>query len=79
MLAVNVAGDSRARIESFARQGGLQQRFIVNGRQLARHYNVTGTPTTVYLDAEGRVTHRQLGARPMAEMREKIEAILPES
>ena len=79
VLAVNVAGDSRANIESFASQGGLQQRFVVNGEQLARHYNVTGTPTTIYLDTEGRVADRQLGARPIGEMRAKIEAILPES
>ena len=78
VLAVNVAGDSRTKIESFASHGGLQQRFVVNGGGLARHYNVTGTPTTIYLDTEGRVTHRQVGARPMGEMRARIEAILPE-
>ncbi len=77
VLAVNVAGDSRANIERFASQGDLQQRFVVNGGQLARHYNVTGTPTTIYLDTEGRVTARQVGARSIEEMRKKIEAILP--
>ncbi len=49
----------------------------MNGGQLARHYNVTGTPTTIYLDTEGRVADRQLGARPIGEMRANIEAILP--
>ncbi len=77
VLAVNVAGDSRDRIESFATKGDLVQRFIVNGRRLAKHYNVTGTPTTIYLDTEGRMADRQLGARSIGEMRKKIEAILP--
>ena len=76
---MNVARDSRAEIKSFARQGDLQQRFIVKGGRLAQHYDVTGTPTTIYLDTKGRVTDRQLGARPIGEMRAKIEAILPES
>ncbi len=78
VLAVNVAGDSRAKIKSFATRGNLRQRFVSNGRRLARHYNVTGTPTTIYLDTEGRVADRQLGARPIGEMRAKIEAILPD-
>lgn len=78
MLAVNVAGDSRARIRSFVRQGDLQQRFIVDGRRLARHFGVRATPTTIYLDAEGRVVDRQLGTHPIDTMRRKIEAILPE-
>ena len=75
---MNVASDSRTNIESFAAQGDLQQRFIVNGGRLAKHYNVTGTPTTIYLDTEGRMADRQLGARSIGEMRKKIEAILPE-
>ncbi len=75
---MNVAGDSRESIESFASQGDLQQRFIMNGRRLARHYDITATPTTIYLDGEGRLVHRQLGGRPLDEMRERIEAILPE-
>ena len=78
MLALNVAGDSRARIESFAEQGDLQQRFIVNAGRIARHYNVKATPTTLYLDTEGNMVHRQLGGRPLDEMRARIEAILPE-
>ena len=75
---MNVAGDSQASIESFASQGDLRQRFIVNGRRLARHYNITATPTTIYLDTQGRMVHRQLGGRHLEEMRERIEAILPE-
>ena len=79
VLAVNVAGDSRANIERFASQGDLQQRFVVNGRRLAKHYDVTGTPTTIYLDTEGKMAGRQVGARSIGEMRKKIEAILPKS
>ena len=77
VLAVNVAGDSRAKIKSFAIRGNLQQRFVSNGRRLARHYDITGTPTSIYLDTEGRVTARQVGTRSIGEMRKKIEAILP--
>lgn len=77
MLAVNVTRDSRERIAQFASQQGLSQRFIVNGRRLARHYRIKATPTTIYLDTEGNVVDRHTGARPIAEMRRKIEAILP--
>ncbi len=77
VLAVNVAGDDPAAIRDYARQRGLKQRFIVNGAELARHYGVRGTPTTIYLDADGRQTARQVGMHSIAAMRKKIEAVLP--
>lgn len=62
VLAVNVS-DSAADIIAFAREYGLTFPILRDSqREGIRTYRVQALPTTFFLDRQGQVRHRQVGA-----------------
>jgi hypothetical protein len=60
-LLVNL-GEDAGRVRQAARERGYVAPVLLDaGRQLARHYNVVGTPTVYLVDRQGRLLGRAVG------------------
>lgn len=76
VLAVNVS-ESSADIIAFARRQGLTFPILRDSQQEAmRAYKVRVLPTTVFIDRQGQVRHRQLGTMTESFLRQQVESLL---
>jgi hypothetical protein len=76
-VIIGVNGESDvARETTFAREKRPGFANIVGAKKILESYGTTGFPTTIFIDAEGKVQDRQVG---FAEERARkvIEKILP--
>jgi peroxiredoxin len=80
IVAVSVDGPQTvARARSFARTRAFPFPVVLDPEQDAyRLYNVSVMPTSLLIDAEGRIVHRQEGFQPgdEADLERRIEALL---
>lgn len=73
-FAVN---DTPDRVKSFNRQYNLPWIMLMADRQLMAKYGVmTGIPTTIFIDRNGRELKRYVGAQPYDRLKEGFDAIL---
>ena len=64
VLAVNL-GDPPAKVEEFMEEYGLTFPVLLDARQdAAKAYNVRGIPATFFIDKNGIIKDRQIGAFP---------------
>jgi thiol-disulfide isomerase/thioredoxin len=65
VLAVNAYDEPRDLVQSFVERGQLKHPILLGGGQVARDlYQVRSLPTTVWLDASGKVVARESGFSP---------------
>ena len=63
MLAINVGEDQQA-IQAFKKDFPIDFTVLLDGKgTTSRHWQVTGLPTTLVLDTQGRIVYRVLGSR----------------
>jgi peroxiredoxin len=64
VLAVNLDAVGPGRVRAFVRELGLTFRVLLDPRQaVPRLYRVRGLPSSVLVDRDGRVRHREIGFR----------------
>lgn len=71
-------GESAHTVEKFLTAQGLQMRSVVldPAKQFSTRTGTSGYPTTLFYDAEGRLSSRHLGELSAATLEEKIERLL---
>jgi thiol-disulfide isomerase/thioredoxin len=76
VLAVNVTEDSSA-IKSFAQQQGLALPMLRDvGNVVGRALRIDALPTTFFIDREGQLRRKTIGAMRREFMVEQVEALL---
>jgi len=76
VLAVNVSEDSAA-IKSYAQQQGLVLPMLRDaGNAVGRALSIDALPTTFFIDREGQLRHKTIGAMRREYMVEQVEALL---
>lgn len=72
-------GESAAVVKQFlqAQQLELDHVLIDGNMQLSNHYNVRGYPTTLFLDADGRLRDLHMGELSRATLADRLQRISP--
>lgn len=69
-------GEGDAVIRDFlSRQGLVMAPLMDPGSALMRHFGAPGLPATLFIDAQGRLTHASLGEISRAELRARTDAL----
>ena len=69
-------GEGDAVIRDFlSRQGLVMAPLMDPGSALMRHFGAPGLPATLFIDAQGRLTHAALGEISRAELRARTDAL----
>lgn len=73
-LAVN---DQPAKVEVFSNEAGMDWVMLMGHDEVAAAYGgITGVPTTIFLDKEGKEIGRMVGARSYADFKPAFDSIL---
>ena len=79
ILGVN-QGESPAHVEAFVRDNGYSWTFLADADQeVGNLYRVSGYPTSVFINAEGRITGRRVGMMTGEDMERQIRIALGKS
>ena len=78
MLAINV-GESPAKIQSFLKRYNFSIPVLLDTTEtVARRYGITGLPTTFFIDKDGVIQYKVIGAFPSkAELEKRLSKIIP--
>ncbi len=76
VLAVNLAGDSPETIRRFARKKKLSHTLLMDGRDVAKKYQIPGAPTTLWIDREGIVVDTEIGFHSGKSLDEKTQKLI---
>ena len=76
ILGIN-QGESQAKVEAFVRKYGYTWTFLTDtAKKVGEQYRISGYPTSVFIDADGRITGRRVGMMSGEEMERSIRAAL---
>jgi thiol-disulfide isomerase/thioredoxin len=76
ILGIN-QGESPAKVEAFVRKNGYSWTFLNDtAKKVGEQYRVSGYPTSVFIDADGRITGRRVGMMSREEMERSIRVAL---
>lgn len=72
-------GEAASEVTAFLEHSALdlQNVLLDPGSEVSRHYGVRGFPTTLFIDAEGRLQHARVGELSMGSLAEGLAAIRP--
>ncbi len=76
ILGVNAWNEDAARVEAFAKAAKANFPILLRGADVAAEYGVEGVPTTVFIDAEGRIAGSRVGFPGEAGMADLIDELL---
>ena len=78
MLAINI-GDSPSQIEEFMQNQGLSLPVSLDTKgSVAEKYNILGIPTTFFLDKDGIIQEKIVGAfQNKAQIEKRLNKIIP--
>ncbi len=78
LLAIDM-GESRAKVEQFMQSNNLSLPVLLDTtRDVAQKYNITGIPTTFFIDKDGIIQEKIIGAFPNKEAIEQyLNKIIP--
>ena len=79
MLAVNVYNEPQQTVQAFAKDQGINYPVLLSGRSVGLRYGIRGTPSSFYLDPEGRVASFKSGKEEEADLEAAVKSILPRS
>lgn len=75
ILAVNV-GESRDEAKSFLTDNKYNFAALLDlDQSVARQYNITGIPTSFFIDAEGNIVNKRVGPMSLEEMKSYISEL----
>lgn len=78
-MMVNCTGsrESQGSVETFVKNKGYDFPVYFDKRYKARSaYDVSGIPTTLFIDRDGKLVHKEVGSTDEDELRDFIEEIL---
>jgi peroxiredoxin len=78
VLAIN-KGESSAKVEEFIQSHTLSFTVLLDTRQdVAQRYNITGIPTTFFIDKDGIIQDKVIGAfQNKAQIENRLSKIMP--
>ena len=78
MLTINI-GESHSKVSNFLQTYNLSLPVLLDTKSsVAQEYNITGIPTTLFIDKDGVIQQKIIGAFPSKESIEKnLNAIMP--
>ena len=78
LLAINI-GESSSKVEQFLQDHNLSLPVLLDtGKVVARRYNIRGIPTTFFIDKDGIIQEKIIGAFPNKEAIEnRVSKIMP--
>jgi len=78
VLAINI-GESTSQIEEFMQSQGLSLPVLLDTRgSIAQRYNIMGIPTTFFIDKEGIIQEKIIGAfQNKAQIEKRLSKIIP--
>ena len=78
VLAINI-GESSSTVEEFRQSYNLSFTVLLDTRQdVAQRYNITGIPTTFFIDKDGIIQDRVIGAfRNKVQIENRLNKIIP--
>ena len=78
LLAINV-GESSSKVEEFMQNHNLSFTVLLDTKQnVARRYNITGIPTTFFIDKDGIIQEKVIGAfRNKTQIENRLSKIIP--
>jgi len=78
VLAINI-GESTSQIEEFMQSQGLSLPVLLDkGGSVAQRYNIMGIPTTFFIDKEGIIQEKIIGAfQNKAQIEKRLGKIIP--
>ncbi len=79
VLAVNVYNEPNMTVQAFVKEKGINYPVLLSGRSVGLKYGIPGTPSSFYLDPEGRVASSKFGREEESEMEAAVKAILPKA
>ena len=79
IVGVSQFNTTEAETVAFVERNGLTFPNVYDeSAQLATAYGISGVPTYVFLDKEGRIAHRSAGARGVALIQSRLNDLLAE-
>src|SRR5262245_8640895 len=79
VLAVNVYNEPQQTVQTFVKDQGINCPSLLSGRSVGLRYGIPGTPSSFYLDPDGRVVSSKIGPEQESDMETAVKAILPRS
>ncbi|MDP2497560.1 MAG: TlpA disulfide reductase family protein [Candidatus Palauibacterales bacterium] len=77
-VGIAISSGSSEEIRSFAEQRGVDYLLLRASREWARrHFRMLGMPTTLIVDADGRIRERLVGPQSAERLRRAVEPLLP--
>ena len=72
-------GESASEVNAYLEQSALRLQNVLldPGSEVSQHYGVRGFPTTLFIDAEGKLQHARVGELSTGSLAEWLEAIRP--
>ncbi len=71
-------GEDASTVRRFVEEWGINYIVAHSRDELEKRFSITGLPTTLILDKQGRLRYRAVGYRPPEWFRAKIETLLRE-
>jgi hypothetical protein len=62
-------------VRSFMSQGGFDLPVLLDPGSIAGAYGVTGVPTAVFIDAQGRIRGQKVGGATAAELEAAVKGM----
>jgi len=76
IITIDVDRDeSAAMVKAFKDDRGLEWRFAVTNPALSRAFPASSIPTLYYLDEQGRVADKAVGAETFSEVKDRVDRI----
>jgi len=78
VLAINI-GESSSKVEEFRQSHGLSFAVLLDTKQdVAQRYNITGIPTTFFIDKDGIIQDKIIGAfQNKTQIENRLSKIMP--
>ena len=80
LVIVGIGLDDEQALRDFSKQMQIPYPILIGNNEIAKAYNVTGIPKTIFLDKEGKIRKSQTGFAPELEAQfdELIQSMLME-
>lgn len=75
LVSINTEANDLATVRDFVTANGLASKVYVDPGAAQERFQVTGLPTTLIIDRQGKIAHAHLGPVPEEELRRELEQL----
>lgn len=58
---LDMSEQSQDDLQAYMKEGNLKSHMLLEGHKVAQRFGVMGTPTTIWIDRQGKVAHIEVG------------------